>query len=560
MAEFTESENKAALGYQDNKTVPIKSIIGIDIKKFRSIEGQTIALGERVTILSGRNGTMKTSMMGLIAHPFSSEAKDAFGNPLKTTLREVFKLSPNFDTESYSYDLLINTGEEKLLREPVSIYWVGDRTRRHRVVVSGSEGGDGNFTYNTSLLNMKRLYPMVETSAQPDLDQNFKLTPEEASGLKDFYETIFPSSEYDEFSAIHQNKVKTTFAPSGIDARYDWQAISSGEDNLGAIYNRLIGFERSLVKNQPTGNGVLCIDEFESSLHPVAQLRLFDYLYNWSQKNKVQIVISTHSLYLIMHIYSKHTENMSAKRVMLNFLSKSTAQGRNIPILKNPLFDIAYKELTLQDPIQAVAARKIKVFCEDEYAVHFAKRLIKKQSLLKLVEFHSSLAPSKGKPGTSYTALSSLCLNFPLLLDSALVLFDADVPNTVTDKIKNKALYLQLPDHDNLAIERRIIIYIIELENDDQFFSKFKKERTRFLDEFKQAGIKSLTPKHIADEDSVSIKNCKNWADNNSSEFKKYITYYCECLDDRVKFAQQFIDIFNQLSDKIGMPPISIYA
>ena len=37
------------------------------------------------------------SLMGLLAHPFWSEAKDAFGNDLKTPLQQVFKLSPNFD-------------------------------------------------------------------------------------------------------------------------------------------------------------------------------------------------------------------------------------------------------------------------------------------------------------------------------------------------------------------------------------------------------------------------------------------------------------------------------
>lgn len=557
MSDFIESEGKAGLGYSDNKAIPINLIAGIDIKKFRSIKDQKILLGEQITILSGRNGTMKTSMMGLIAHPFSSEAKDVFGNPLKTTLREVFKLSPDFDAETYEYDLLVDTGQPKLLRERVSIYWVGDRTRRHRVVVSGAEVGDGNLTYNTSLLNLKRLYPMVETSAKPDTAQEFKLTEPEARGLKDFYETVFPSSEYDEFAAIHQKQVKTTFAPSGNATGYDWQAISSGEDNLGSIYSRLIGFERSLKSNQKTGNGILCIDEFECSLHPVAQLRLFDYLYRWSQKYKTQIVISTHSLHLILHIYSKHAENMTANRVTMNFLSKSTARGKNIPILKNPAFEIAYKELTLQDPIQAAESRKAKVFCEDEYAIHFAKRLIKKQALLRLVEFHSSLAPDSDNPGTSYTALCNLCLQFPLLLENALVLFDADVSSTVTDKIKNKTLYLQLPDPGRLAIERRIIIFIIELENDDQFFTKFKKERTRFLDEFKQAGIKSLNPEHIADKDKTPIKICKKWADSNPSQFKKYITYYCNNIEDTTEFGGEFISKLNKLLEKTGAPPIS---
>ena len=90
-------KRKTELGHSDNKEIPIKLILGIRIDRFRSFRGQSLVMGEHVTVLSGRNGTMKTSLMGLLAHPFSSESKDAFGSNLKTTLAEVFKLSPEFD-------------------------------------------------------------------------------------------------------------------------------------------------------------------------------------------------------------------------------------------------------------------------------------------------------------------------------------------------------------------------------------------------------------------------------------------------------------------------------
>lgn len=160
-------------------------------------------------------------------------------------------------------------------------------TNRHRVVVSGAEKGDGNFLYNTSFLNLKRLFPLVDTKAAPASDVSFTLTTSEKADLKDFYETVFPSTEYKEFVPLHQKDLKTTFALAGAGAKYDWHSISSGEDNLGAIFNRLLGFQRSLAKNQKTGNGILCIDEFESSLHPVAQLHLFDYLRKWSESPRV---------------------------------------------------------------------------------------------------------------------------------------------------------------------------------------------------------------------------------------------------------------------------------
>jgi hypothetical protein len=456
------------------------------------------------TVFSGRNGTMKTSIMGLIAHPFDSDAEDAFGKTLKTTLKDVFNLSSQYDAEQYEYDLIIETGDD-ILREPVFIYYVADKTQRHRVVVSGAEKGDGNFLYNTSFLNLKRLFPLVDTTAQPDLTQ--ALSADEFRDLKRFFETVLPSSTYGTFAPIHQKNVKTTFAPHGVDATYDWNSISSGEDNLGSIFNRLLGFQRALKKGQTSGNGILCIDEFDSSLHPVAQIRLFEFLYKWSQKYKVQIILSTHSLHLIQHIYLKHQANLDADRININFISKSQSILGNHPILKNPPYELAYKELTLEAPADVAEARKVKVFCEDDFAVHFAKRLIGSQTVLRLVEFHSSLDPASGKPGTSYTALKSLCVQFPLLMSGSLVLFDGDVGEDITSKIKNKNMFLTLPDPDGFALERRIVHYIISLENGHHFFVKFK-ERDAFLDSFAVEGI-SLSLADVADEAIVPIDMCK---------------------------------------------------
>ena len=517
-----EGKRKAELGLSNNKEITIHSILGIRIKCFRSLKEQSLILGEQVTVISGRNGTMKTSLMGLLAHPFSSEAKDAFGTDLKTPLHQVFRLSPEFDAEDYFYEMRLRTGDGHILAEPVSFYYVEKNTNRHRVVVSGAEKGDGNFLYNTSFLNLKRLFPLVDTKAAPTTDHGIQLTSSEAADLKDFYETIFPSSDYEAFVPIHEKKVKSTFALTGVKARYDWRSISSGEDNLGAIFNRLVGFQRAFTAGKNRGNGILCIDEFESSLHPVAQLRLLDYLYRWSARYKVQVVISTHSLHLIQDLYLRHAANMAAGRIVINFVSKSSAREANFPILQNPAYELAYKELTLSNPVKVAAARKVRVLCEDEFAIHFAKRLIKSQDILSAVEFHSSLDPDGGKVGTSWTALRKLCVEYPVLLEGSLALFDADVGASDLDKIKNSDLYLVLPDPDCLAIERRMVVFIVGLDNGDNFFSKFERERDAFLQDFKAASIKSLSVNDLMDPSKTPIDRCKAWADLNRPDLARH--------------------------------------
>ena len=243
-------KRKSELGFSENKAIPISSILGLNIKIFRTFKDQPLFLGENLTLLSGRNGTMKTTLMGLLAHSFSSDAKDAFGNDLKTKLGSVFRLSSEYDKKDYSYDLVLRTSDDSVLSEPVSFYYVAGKTQRHRIVVSGNEDGDGNFQYNTSFLNLKRLFPLVDTQAAPATDSSISLSESEAVDLKDFYETVFPSSEYEAFEPVHHQKMKTTFALTGTAAKYDWQTISSGEDNLGAIFNRLLGFQRAFTPKQ----------------------------------------------------------------------------------------------------------------------------------------------------------------------------------------------------------------------------------------------------------------------------------------------------------------------
>jgi len=550
------AKSKKELGLLDNKLVSITQIKAIEIDKFRSFNNRFIELGENVTVFIGRNGTMKTSLMGLIAHPFEDKSsKDAFGNALKTKLSEVFRFSNKHDQVQYKYNFYIQiTQSDDLLKESVTIrYDHGEE--RHRIVVSGHEKGDGNFKYNTSFLNLKRLLPLIDTRAKPDPDQKLALSNEEQKELKHFYESVLPSTEYGKFETIYEKNIKNTYAPTGKNSKYDFSAISSGEDNLGAIFNKIVGFQRAFQKGQQEGNGILCIDEFESSLHPIAQLRLFKYLYDWSKKYKVQIIITTHSLHLIQHLYLDYDQDLQHDRIVLNFVSCATCDDKNYPIIKNPDYSIAYKELTLQSAEDIAKAKKINVFCEDDIAIHFAKKLIKKNNILNLVSFYSKVNNGQNDKGTAYPTLVKLCANYPVLLENSFVLFDPDLTKEMLSKIKNDITYLILPDHENLAIERRIICYIISLPKSDYFFEKFGHEKDWFLNQFTDSGIKSLDINDIKHDTKITA--CKNWAENNLSSFKKYITYYCNNCILREEFVSSFIQQINRINKKRGLPLIS---
>ena len=172
------------------------------------------------------------------------------------------------------------------------------------------------------------------------------------------------------------------------------------------------------------------------------------------------------------------------------------------------------------------------------------------------MEFHSSLDPQGGKPGTSWSALRSLCVQFALLQNGSLALFDADVGAAELAKVNDADLYLVLPDPNSLAIERRIISYIISLDNADPFFEKFDQERESFLLEFKAAYIKSLSPTDVVDPTKTLIERCKAWVDTDKAKFKKYVTYYCDHSNLADDFRAKFVERINKINQQVGLPSI----
>jgi hypothetical protein len=555
-------ESRKQLGYASNKDVVIKSLRSIEINKFRTFVGRRIELGGLVTVIAGRNGTMKTSLMGLVAHPFSSDSKDAFGRILKTSLSEVFKLSTTYDQDNYSYDLVAEClDKEALLKEKVSIYYVKGKTNRHRVVLSGGEKGDGNFPYCTSFLNLSRLLPLIDTNAAPDKSSLVKLTTSEAKEQKTFFQHVIPTNTYGNFEPIRDGKLKTTFGPSGPDARYNYEAISSGEDNLGAIFNRLVGFQRAHAA-QPKdgrGTGILCIDEFEAGLHPVAQIRLLDYLLKWCRKYSVQVVITTHSLNLIQSLYGNKYAGLASGDVRFNLLScEQTGHDRNFEILINPDYATAYQELTLETPRDVVAARKINVFCEDDVGVNFFKTLVKSRDILNIFSFHTNLDESATNSGTAYTGLVGLCKNYSLLLKESLVIFDADVPASATDRILDKSTYLLLPDADRLGLERRVMCYVRSLAPNDKFFTKFKKSQETFLHEFTDAGVMDHDLEALKSETKTPMSQCKGWVKRSGTDFKKYVTHYVAESNVRTGFVEELVAKVNLINERRGLPRISV--
>lgn len=544
-------------GYESNKDVKFKKIDSIYIEKFRTIEDRTIILGENITLISGKNGTMKSSILGLIAHPFSSptDAKDVFDKPLKTDMRNVFRMSPEKDVNDYKYFLNATTTTDVHISEPVRMYQRPNEGR-HRITVStDNQTGSGNFSLNTAYINLKRLFPIIDTRATVFEQPTF--TDDEAHWISNAYLKIMTRGAFTEFDCISDYKEKNTLGPRN--ASYDFNSISSGEDNLGNILMKMLAF----VKFKTSENilqGIFCIDEIEASLHPIALTNLFDFLLHWSEKHHIQIIATTHSLYLIDHALKYQNRHPNCKeKCALNIISTAlVGDDDNYRILNNPTYKDAYKELTLKNP-EDEPVYKISVLCEDQVAIKLLKKIIKSRAILNNIEFISNITGDTTNPGTSCNALISLGKNGSKLLEDSIIVLDSDVSKRVLPSIQSKNVdVFIIPDSENtsnlcgLAIEKDILKYGANLPGNNPFFETVG-EKIAFLNSLHNYQILESSI-----DQNDNINKYKNWYNDNKSTFNTLLALYVRNNSTLFEpFKSDLLAAINKKRTKKGLPLLS---
>ncbi len=545
-------------GYKSNKDVKFKKIDSIYIEKFRTLADRTVVLGKNITLISGKNGTMKSSILGLIAHPFSSpnSAKDVFGKSLKTDMRNVFRMSLAKDTNEYKYFLNATTSTEKKISESVRMY-PRPGEDRHRITVStDNKPGSGNFLLNTAYINLKRLFPIIDTTADVIAEPEF--TPVDKHWISEAYLRIMTREAFTEFDCISDYKEKNTLGPKN--ASYDFNSISSGEDNLGNILMKMLAFTKYKTPGEVL-QGIFCIDEIEASLHPVALTNLFDFLLKWSKQHNIQIIATTHSLYLIDHVLKYQARHASCKEeCALNIISTAlVGDDYNYRILNNPTYKDAYKELTLKNP-EDEPIFKVSILCEDEIAIKLLKKIIASRALLNNIEFISDITGDTNNPGTTCSSLIALGKNGSKLLEDSIIILDSDVSKVQIQPVQNKNVDIFIiPDLENLtsncglAIEKDVLRYAINLPGDHSFFKKWG-EKTAFLNILHQYDI--LEPDI---NQSDNIKKYKNWYNNNKTIFNTLLALYVKDNRDLfTPFKEALLLAVNKKRTKKGLPLLSL--
>jgi predicted ATPase len=344
----------------------------VEIVKFRKFNNVTFNLGKKVTVIAGQNGTMKTTLLGLIGQPFSmtdksspmKEAKTIDGYSFESKFSDKFKFSGSEKAGEHRWKLFF--AESSLY--PKEYYEAESIPRKEKdkpeaIRIWSTEGREKYMGYvqcPVIFLSLKRLTPVGE-------EKNVKhkvldLSEKEIQFYKEYHDKILLMS--DAIVGVEHLQSSNKSSLGSKTASYDSLTNSAGQDNIGKILLSILSFKR-LKENfeQHYQGGILLIDELDATMFPRAQEKLVESLFRFASDYSLQIIFTTHSPHVIKTVLSDKYNNDSA----LLYL-----RSRNSSILvdENPKFDDINADL-LVAVTDTKPQQKVRLYCEDQEAYAF---------------------------------------------------------------------------------------------------------------------------------------------------------------------------------------------
>lgn len=495
---------------------PITKIRKVNIEKFRGLNDISIELGERITVICGKNGTSKSTILGIIAQIFNFETdftkldsttnkpieltgyKNLAGQAFTSQFKEHFRLSKQFDVSGSmktSFHIFDGAENQELRNINLRLYLRTSADPKEqdgiRATVRNNTRTNGasdsrKVTHPVIFLSLKRLTPITER-------KKYDATETQEFMQKNKNNFIHDSSHILGRRTGGSRLTQTTGTIESMvvsGEHYDHESVSVGEDNIGQILQAVYSFQKLKEDYTDYHGGLILIDEIDAGLFPAAQRRLIDTLVKYARNFDLQIVMTSHSPGIIdtIHDYGKK----DGKYYKVCYLSNT----RGDVVVKN---DFSWEDIWLELNNETksiednISQEKINVFFEDKQNYDFYNSLITKQKI------KSYINPLKNINLGCENYKMLLNKQFPGLYDSSIIVFDGDV--TRISKFKNAVkLPTKLPP-DQLLFE-----YLYNLPREHDFWSNdFRYTKDIFLENADEV-IRLLN----IDDDQIDLSNLQS--------------------------------------------------
>lgn len=357
----------------------IKKLNFIHYRKLKNIE---LKFSTGVNIISGTNGTCKTSILNIISNSFQEpksvsamsvlRSQNACINPKIETLTKGDKkyANPAIGTKGVLYSA-----------EYYNNKTLDFRKRHDRVLEETKKRFRITPTYtrdcNESLPDVPVIYlglsRLISASEIDDkkfkrkrhsLPQNYH---KEVAAL--YSELTKQNINIDTYKTMQFGNIKTRADFTTTEEGIDSNTISDGQDNLHMILTALISL-KYYYKNtkKDDKSSILLIDEIDSTLHPDLQLKLLKKIKKYSDDYSIQVIFTTHSLDILEEGLKKDYYNVI-------YIDNDIEQ---VKVLKDDKLDIYNIKCRLYSKTMGDLMREkfIPVYTEDQEARLFLEMIL----------------------------------------------------------------------------------------------------------------------------------------------------------------------------------------
>lgn len=533
----------------------------IHINKYRKLENIDFEFSKDINIISGTNGTCKTSLLHIISNSFKEiqkTNKNIMDVSIPSIISQINKLTnPKIESLTRGDDKY-NDPAPNIKGALFNVEYYDEcklNFRRHNHKIATRFAIKPPYKKGASqqlpslpviYLGLFRLYSFGEFNNDSGIKKlNKKLPDKYIKILVNLYKEFTNMKiDYKYQTSMSEIKSRAEFITDsqGVDSN----TISAGEDNLYILLTALVSlryyYENLKEKNKEI-ESILLIDELDATLHPEFQIKLLELFKVYSKEYKIQITFTTHSITLLEYAIKKKINIFYLLDNIENvILEKNINRYKLEMFLKN----ITRKELENN--------RKISIFTEDNEARFFLEKLInyfsKDESFDKIKNiFHIP------EINISCNELIKLFSDKVIeSMESSICILDGDcsVNDSFSDKIKRENHIMCLPG--DLPLEELLFKYSKEI---------FEDKNTKFWGNpiLKDEGITKrnyqTTIQREIENRNIETEN-KKLRNINKDIFKKHSTFFDLLLDEWIndtrneelihKFYKELNIIFKKLA------------
>lgn len=435
----------------------------IVIEKFRALNNVEVEFGDHITVVCGKNGTSKSSILGIAAQIFSFEKNYAndealsfrqiAGGPFKSQYSEHFRISEKFDVPgSMTVNIELHDGYAD--QAATAKLELMKRGKSPRPVVRNNSTATGNtsrnFTHPVIFLSLKRLYPIAARAYEVSDFGYLKNHKQEFIKL---------TNELLNRGSSHATGTDGTISSAVAHGEnYDHESVSAGEDNAGQIILALMSFRKLKEEYPDYKGGLLLIDEADAGLFPTAQVNLLKMLDRECKSLNLQIVMTSHSPVLIEYAFEQSQHRYST-RYRTVYLSNTYG---DVQVMQN----WSWAQISADINTKTIAAASgatlpsVNVYFEDKEAADFFAALMSRQPIKKF-----TTAMSETTLGcTNYLEL--IKKKVPEFAERSVICLDSDAASQINGK--NFRTVVLLPGA--LPPDQLIFEHLYNLPANDDFW------------------------------------------------------------------------------------------